>query len=204
MCGDHAVVPLLVAIAAPFHGPPWPSMALHGPPPFPPLHADPHPGADVNTLSLDSSTPLLLAIKRGQHAVARVLLTVGATDIELADDHGVTPLMAACRLADLAMVNAILACARRAPQVDVMAYIEMRSVFGVTAIMHACGHAMTKNVSCTRPWTPVALERSSPGSGSGGRDRSGSTSRSTGTVCVVHWGGGGGGGCAHCVVSTRD
>ena len=68
------------------------------------------PGAFPNVLSMDASTPLLLAIKAGAHAATRLLLAHEDISITLADNvQGLTPLMAACRLGDVAMVNAVLA-----------------------------------------------------------------------------------------------
>ena len=67
-------------------------------------------GALPNVISMDGSTPLLLAIKHGKHSAARVLMQHEDTSITLADTaQGLTPLMAACRLADVSMVNALLA-----------------------------------------------------------------------------------------------
>lgn len=89
------------------------------------------PGAFPNVLSMDASTPLLLAIKAGAHAATRLLLAHEDISITLADNvQGLTPLMAACRLGDVAMVNAVLAVSGCSVQVVTHALPHTPSSFG--------------------------------------------------------------------------
>lgn len=65
-------------------------------------------GADVNAADKDGTTPLHVAISKGNAVVVRQLLAIGA-NVHAADKNGMRPLHTAAQRGDLNMVNLLLA-----------------------------------------------------------------------------------------------
>ncbi|KAK4645115.1 hypothetical protein QC761_0059700 [Podospora bellae-mahoneyi] len=85
-------------------------------------------GADVDAKQWKGQTALLLAVERGHLALATALMDKYEARLELKDETKQRPLLLACKVGDIAMVEALLARGTR---------VDKRNMKGRTALTHA-------------------------------------------------------------------
>ena len=64
-------------------------------------------GADINVMTSDNQTPLLITLKKGYSEVFKVLIKYGV-DTKIEESDGMTPLMCACRRGNTEIVKILL------------------------------------------------------------------------------------------------